>query len=46
VAVPAFRAGEQELLSWAPLVRDIAKRISRDAVFRLGPRRSLSEASI
>lgn len=45
VAVPAFRAGEAELLSWAPLVREIADRISRDAVFRLGPRRSVAEAS-
>lgn len=45
VTAPAFRAGEAELASWAPLVREAARRISSELAARLGPRRmGLSEA--
>jgi DNA-binding IclR family transcriptional regulator len=41
VTVPAFRISEAALAEWAPLVRQIAARITRESTVRLGPRRGI-----
>lgn len=38
VTGPAYRVAEEQLLTWAPLVRETARRISDETAIRLGPR--------